>query len=172
QDLIDASKASSGAVEVELQETDLSTLIRQVSGEYHDKFEAAQLTLIPKKLEEEIPVHVDCNLLWRAMDNLFGNVLKYAMPGTRVYAEAGEKDGMVTLSIINVSKAELGISGDELMERFVRGDKSRNTEGSGLGLSIAKSLMELMGGSLTITVDGDMFKAVLEMKKGSPEKAF
>ena len=106
------------------------------------------------------------------LDNLFGNVLKYAMPGTRVYAEAGEKDGMVTLSIINVSRAELGISGDELMERFVRGDKSRNTEGSGLGLSIAKSLMELMGGSLTITVDGDMFKAVLEMKKGSPEKAF
>ena len=166
QDLIDASKVSSGAVEVDAEETDLSTLIRQVSGEYHDKFEAAKLTLITKRLDEELPVYVDCNLLWRVLDNLFGNVLKYAMPGTRVYAEAGEKDGMVTLSIGNISKAELGISGDELMERFVRGDKSRNTEGSGLGLSIAKSLMELMGGSLAITVDGDMFKAVLEMKKG------
>ncbi len=169
QDLIDASKASSGAVEVELEETDLATLFRQVSGEYHDKFEEGKLTLIPKKLEEEIPVCVDSNLLWRVMDNLFGNVLKYAMPGTRVYAEAGEQDGMVTFSILNISKAELGISGDELMERFVRGDKSRNTEGSGLGLSIAKSLMELMGGSLMITVDGDMFKAVLRMRKDSAD---
>ena len=93
------------------------------------------------------------------------NILKYAMPGTRVYAEVSEEDDRVSLSISNISKAELGISGDELMERFVRGDASRNTEGSGLGLSIAKSLMERMGGNLIITVDGDMFKAVLKLKK-------
>ncbi len=98
------------------------------------------------------------------LDNLFVNILKYAMPGTRVYTDIAEENGTVTLSISNISKAELGISGDELMERFVRGDASRNTEGSGLGLSIAQSLMQLMGGDLIISVDGDMFKAVLKLQ--------
>lgn len=165
QDLIDASKASSGAVEVNLSEVDLSTLVGQVTGEYQDKLDAANLTLVSRNLEKGIMVSADSNLLWRVLDNLFVNILKYAMPGTRVYTEASEEDIQVCLSISNISKAELGISGDELMERFVRGDASRNTEGSGLGLSIAKSLMERMGGDLVITVDGDMFKAVLKLKK-------
>ena len=163
QDLIDASKASSGAVDVNLSEIDLCTLAGQVMGEYQDKFEEANLTLVSRIPDKEVKVSADSNLLWRVMDNLYGNVLKYALPGTRVYVDLTEENGRATMSISNISKAELGISGDELMERFVRGDKSRNTEGSGLGLSIAGSLMELMGGSLKIKVDGDMFKAVMEL---------
>ena len=164
QDLIDASKASSGAVEVDLAEVDLNTLAGQVSGEYQDKLDAANLTLIAKNTKDDVRVSADSNLLWRVLDNLYVNILKYAMPGTRVYTETAEENGVATFSISNISKAELGVSGEELMERFVRGDGSRNTEGSGLGLSIAKSLMELMGGDLDINVDGDMFKAVLKLK--------
>ncbi len=165
QDLIDASKASSGAMEVELTDTDLITLAKQVAGEYHDKFEEAGLNVVMKNMDDQRPVKADNNLLWRVMDNLFNNTLKYAMPGTRVYLETGEKDGKAFFSMINISKDELGVSEDELMERFVRGDESRNTEGSGLGLSIARSLMELMGGSLSIKIDGDMFKAVIDLQK-------
>ena len=164
QDLIDASKASSGAVEVDLKSTDICTLLRQVTGEYYDKFEEKNLTLVSKVSEESCIVKADSNLLWRVMDNLFINAYKYAMPGTRVYTEINkDESGTVSLSISNISKEPLGISEEELMERFVRGDASRNTEGSGLGLSIAKSLMELMNGSLSIKIDGDMFKAVLKM---------
>ena len=165
QDLIDASRASSGAMEVNMEETDLCTLVRQVVGEYQDKFEASGLTLISKKVDGPVKVMADSNLLWRVMDNLFTNALKYSMPGTRVYVETRELDGSVSFSISNVSKSELGISEDELMERFVRGDKSRNTEGSGLGLSIARSLMELMGGELRLKVDGDMFKAIIMLRR-------
>ena len=165
QDLIDASKASSGAVEVTLAETDMSTLAKQLEGEYHDKFEQAKLNVVMKNMDEPHIIKADSNLLWRVMDNLFNNTLKYAMPGTRVYLECSGNDKEVSFSINNISKEELGISGDELMERFVRGDRSRNTEGSGLGLSIAKSLMELMGGDLAIHVDGDMFKAVISIKR-------
>ena len=169
QDLIEASKASSGAMEVELTETDMCTMAKQVAGEYHDKYEAAGLNVVMRNMDEERPVNADNNLLWRVMDNLFANTLKYAMPGTRVYLETGECEGKVFFSIINISKEELGVSEEELMERFVRGDVSRNTEGSGLGLSIARSLMELMGGSLTIKIEGDSFKAVIELKKSRTE---
>lgn len=165
QDLIEASKASSGAMEVELTETDMCTMAKQVAGEYQDKYEAAGLNILMRNMDEARPVNADNNLLWRVMDNLFANTLKYAMPGTRVYLETGEREGKVFFSITNVSKDELGVSEEELMERFVRGDASRNTEGSGLGLSIARSLMELMGGSLTIRIEGDSFKAVLELEK-------
>ncbi|MCR4584625.1 MAG: HAMP domain-containing histidine kinase [Lachnospiraceae bacterium] len=165
QDLIEASKASSGAVDVNLTELDLCTLAGQVMGEYQDKLEQAGLTLVSRIPEESVTVKADSNLLWRVMDNLYGNVLKYAMPGTRVYTELSADEGAAVLSISNISKEELGISGDELMDRFVRGDRSRNTEGSGLGLSIAGSLMELMGGELKITVDGDMFKAVISIPR-------
>ena len=164
QDLIDASKASSGAMEVELSDINLNTFIKQVTGEYQDKLDAAGLSVVSREKKNEINVSADSNLLWRVLDNLFVNILKYAMPGTRVYTDITEENGTVTLSISNISKAELGISGDELMERFVRGDASRNTEGSGLGLSIAQSLMQLMGGDLIISVDGDMFKAVLKLQ--------
>ena len=166
QDLIDASKASSGAVEVNNEPIDITTLSRQIAGEYQDKFEKNELVLVSKGQDEPINVNADSNLLWRVMDNLFGNTLKYAMPGTRVYTEVYKEDnGKVCFSICNISKDPLGISEDELMERFVRGDASRNTEGSGLGLSIAKSLMELMNGNLSLKIDGDMFKAVLELKE-------
>ncbi len=163
QDLIDASKASSGAMEVELAQTDLSTMVKQVAGEYQDKFEKAGLNMVMKNVDEECMVKADNNLLWRVMDNLFNNTLKYGMPGTRVYLECGRNDSEAFFSIINISREELGISEDELMERFVRGDASRNTEGSGLGLSIARSLMELMGGKLGIKIDGDSFKAVISI---------
>ena len=169
QDLIEASKASSGALEVELTETDMCTMAKQVAGEYHDKYEAAGLNVVMRNMDEERPVNADNNLLWRVMDNLFANTLKYAMPGTRVYLETGECEGKVFFSIINISKEELGVSEEELMERFVRGDVSRNTEGSGLGLSIARSLMELMGGNLSIKIEGDSFKAVIELKKSRTE---
>ncbi|MBR5419700.1 MAG: HAMP domain-containing histidine kinase [Lachnospiraceae bacterium] len=161
QDLIDASKASSGAMEVELTDTDLCTLAKQVAGEYHDKYENAGLSVVIKNMDESRIVKADNNLLWRVMDNLFANTLKYAMPGTRVYLESGVQEGRTFFSINNISKDELGVSEEELMERFVRGDASRNTEGSGLGLSIARSLMELMGGKLRIRIDGDMFKALI-----------
>ena len=164
QDLIDASKASSGAMEVELSDINLNTFIKQVTGEYQDKLDAAGLSIVSREKKNDINVSADSNLLWRVLDNLFVNILKYAMPGTRVYTDITEENGTVTLSISNISKAELGISGDELMERFVRGDASRNTEGSGLGLSIAQSLTQLMGGDLIISVDGDMFKAVLKLQ--------
>ncbi|MBR1471759.1 MAG: HAMP domain-containing histidine kinase [Lachnospiraceae bacterium] len=164
QDLIDASKASTGAVEVRMEQTDLNMLVGQVTGEYQDKLDAADLTLVVKNKCKDLRVQADSNLLWRVLDNLFANVLKYTLPGTRVYLETDRAGGEALLSISNISKAELGISGEELMERFVRGDGSRNTEGSGLGLSIAKSLMELMGGELRIVVDGDMFKAVVKLK--------
>lgn len=167
QDLIDASKASAGAMEVELAETDLCTMAKQVAGEYQDKYEKAGLNMVMKNMDEAYMVKADNNLLWRVMDNLFNNTLKYGMPGTRVYLECGQKDSEAFFSIINVSKDELGISEEELMERFVRGDVSRNTEGSGLGLSIARSLMELMGGKLSIKIDGDSFKAVISI---SPQR--
>ena len=107
----------------------------------------------------------DGRLLWRVLDNLLSNVCKYAMAGTRVYVDLGVRDGMVLLAVKNISRDPLNVNAEELMERFVRGDASRHTEGSGLGLNIARSLMDLMGGSFQLSVDGDLFKAELLLKK-------
>ena len=160
-DLMDMSKASSGNITVELQKLDAAETVHQALGEFADKLEQAGLIPMLRLPEKPVYILADGKLVWRVMSNLLGNVVKYAMPGTRVYIDLAEEPGKVLLSVKNISREELNVSADELAERFVRGDASRNTEGSGLGLNIAKSLMELQRGSLDITVDGDLFKVTL-----------
>jgi signal transduction histidine kinase len=160
-DLVDASKASSGAIPVNLEKLDLVELVRQSAGEYTEKFAAAAIDPVLTLPEEEVFVCADGRLLWRVLDNLLGNAVKYAQSGTRLYMDIEQKDGETDLIIKNISREPLNIPAEELMERFVRGDSSRHTDGSGLGLSIASSLMELMGGRLTLQLDGDLFKALL-----------
>ena len=160
-DLVDASKASSGALPVNLEKIDLGELLRQSAGEYTEKFAAAAITPVLNVPEGETYVTADGRLLWRVLDNLLGNAVKYAQSGTRLYLELVQDETETVLTLKNISREPLNIPAEELMERFVRGDGSRHTDGSGLGLSIAKSLMELMGGKLALTLDGDLFKAAL-----------
>ena len=157
-DLLEASKASSGNIKLDIAEVDAGLMLEQVYGEYQNKFEKAGLTGIVTKPSETVFIKADANHLFRVFDNILGNVVKYAQPGTRVYIDLTQNDETITISFKNISKEKLNITGEELMERFVRGDRSRNTEGSGLGLSIAKNLANLMGGKLEIVIDGDLFK--------------
>lgn len=159
EDLVEASKASSGALPVDLQPTDVSVLFSQITGEYQDRLADCHLTLVTQPPAGQPVVLADSKLLSRVMDNLVSNICKYAMPETRVYVSGVTADGQMTMSFKNVSRAELNISPDELMERFVRGDDSRHTEGSGLGLSIARSLVQLMGGTFRLSIDADLFRA-------------
>ena len=159
EDLVEASKASSGALPVDVQPIDVSVLFSQIAGEYQDRLADCHLTLVTQPPEGQPVVAADSKLLSRVMDNLVSNICKYAMPETRVYVSGTVADGQMTLSFKNVSRAELNISPDELMERFVRGDASRHTEGSGLGLSIAQSLVQLMGGTFRLSIDADLFRA-------------
>ena len=159
EDLVEASKASSGALNVELQPTDVNVLLSQIEGEYQERLAACHLTLVTQPPAGQPVVLADSKLLSRVMDNLVSNICKYAMPETRVYVSGVTADGQMTMSFKNVSRAELNISPDELMERFVRGDTSRHTEGSGLGLSIARSLVHLMGGTFRLSIDADLFRA-------------
>lgn len=159
EDLVEASKASSGALPVDLQPTDVSVLFSQITGEYQDRLADCHLTLVTQPPAGRPVVLADSKLLSRVMDNLVSNICKYAMPETRVYVSGITADGQMTMSFKNVSRAELNISPDELMERFVRGDTSRHTEGSGLGLSIARSLVQLMGGTFRLSIDADLFRA-------------
>lgn len=161
QDLIDASKASTGNLDVTLEKMDVNVVINQALGEFEDKLAARSIKTIIKSDKEEYFVIADGRHLWRVMENLINNIVKYALEGSRVYIDVKEQDEYISVTFKNISKEELNISGDELMERFVRGDSSRNTEGSGLGLSIARSLMELQKGKMEIIVDGDLFKVVL-----------
>ena len=160
-DLVDASKASSGALPVHSEKLDLGELLRQSAGEYTEKFAAAGIVPVLLVPEGETYVTADGRLLWRVLDNLLGNAVKYAQSGTRLYLELVQDETETVLTLKNISREPLNIPAEELMERFVRGDGSRHTDGSGLGLSIAKSLMELMGGKLALTLDGDLFKAAL-----------
>lgn len=159
EDLVEASKASSGALPVDLQPTDVSVLFSQITGEYQDRLADCHLTLVTQPPAGQPVVLADSKLLSRVMDNLVSNICKYAMPETRVYVSGVTADGQMTMSFKNISRAELNISSDELMERFVRGDTSRHTEGSGLGLSIARSLVHLMGGTFRLSIDADLFRA-------------
>lgn len=161
QDLLDASKAASGAVELDLQELDLQVLMVQAVGEYQEKMEQRGLDLMISQPEESVLVKADSRQLWRVFDNVLNNICKYALPNTRVYIDETKTAQGYQVTFRNISSAPLNISSDELMERFVRGDSSRHTEGSGLGLSIAKNLMELMGGHFEIQIDGDLFKVIL-----------
>jgi signal transduction histidine kinase len=164
EDLVEASKASTGNLSVDISDVDLGELVKQVTGEYEERFERASLTPVLQVEGSELTALGDGRYLWRIMDNLLSNVCKYALPGTRVYIDAGLEDGAAVISVKNISRDRLNIGADELMKRFVRGDASRTTEGSGLGLSIALSLAELMGGSLKLLVDGDLFKAELHLR--------
>ena len=165
EDLVEASKASSGALPVELQPTDVAVLFDQIVGEYQERLAACRLTLVARPPEKPVSVRADGKLLSRVMDNLVSNVCKYALEDTRVYVVASSDAETVTISFKNVSRAELNISPDELMERFVRGDASRHTEGSGLGLSIAGSLVHLMGGTFGLSIDGDLFRADITLPR-------
>lgn len=161
EDLVESSKASSGTLPVHLEAVDVNVLLSQVSGEYQSRFELCKLEPIVKLSSEDPQILADGKLLWRVFDNLLSNICKYAMPGTRVYFTSEVQDGRVSISFKNISNYPLDITADELLERFVRGDSSRSTEGSGLGLSIAQSLTSLQKGTFDLVVDGDLFKANL-----------
>ena len=159
EDLVEASKASSGVLNVDLQPTDVNVLFSQIEGEYQERLAACQLTLVTQPPAPGTVIRADSRLLSRVMDNLVSNICKYALPSTRVYVVSTLSREAVTISFKNVSRDELNISPDELMDRFVRGDASRHTEGSGLGLSIARSLVQLQGGRFDLAIDADLFRA-------------
>lgn len=163
-DLIEASKASSGVLKSELTETDLGVLIEQTEGEYAERLQKSGLEFIVEKPAEPLRIMADSRHIWRVFDNLMNNIAKYSQPGTRVYLSAAQEGGNAVIVFRNISNERLNISPDQLMERFVRGDISRHTSGSGLGLSIANSLTELQGGKLLLSVDGDLFKVTLKFK--------
>lgn len=162
EDLIYASKSSTGNMSVKLEVVDAEIMIGQAIGEFEDKLSVRNLKIVENNRASKTMVIADGKLLWRVIANLFSNLSKYSEEGTRVYIDVDNiDDEKLAITIKNISKDIINVSGDELLERFVRGDSSRNTEGSGLGLSIARSLMELMGGKLEIVVDGDLFKSVI-----------
>ncbi len=161
-DLLEASRVSTGNINVNLMNFELGILLSQAMGEYEERFEKNNLQIILNKTDEILFVKADNRHMWRVFDNVLNNIAKYAQSGTRVYVDAKRNGHLAEISFRNISKDPLNISGDELLERFVRGDSSRNTEGSGLGLSIAKSLMEVQKGNLEIQIDGDLFKVILK----------
>ncbi|MBQ2275864.1 MAG: HAMP domain-containing histidine kinase [Lachnospiraceae bacterium] len=161
EDLVEASKASTGNITANMGPTDVKVLVGQMAGEYEERLKEQGIDLVLDMGEEVGLILGDGNLLWRVFDNILNNVCKYAQTGTRVYLSAKEQGNQVVITFKNVSKYPLNISSDELMERFVRGDSSRNTEGSGLGLSIAKSLCEVQKGSFELEIDGDLFKTII-----------
>ncbi len=166
EDLVEASKASTGVLRVEREKIGLAQLLDQALGEWTEKLESRRLTVVPSVPDGETWVYADGRHLWRVIDNLLSNCAKYAMEGTRVYLDLTRGKGQVSLSVKNISREPLNIPPERLMERFVRGEESRSTEGSGLGLSIARSLTELQGGTFALSVDGDLFKATVTLPQG------
>ena len=162
EDLVEVSRISSGNIELERVPIDFGELLRQAMGEFEDKFTEHELKMVERIPEEAHMIFVDGRRTFRIMDNLLQNIYKYAMPGTRVYIDLTCENERVRLEIKNISKAPLNIEVSELMERFVRGDQSRTTEGSGLGLSIARDLVRMQDGEFQIYLDGDLFKVVIE----------
>lgn len=166
EDLVEASKASSGNIKINKEVLNVKELLNQVTGEFEDKFNSRGLNIISKLPEKTVYIKADSRYLYRVLENIYSNVAKYAEENTRVYIDCIlEEENTVAIYVKNISKDELNISADELMQRFVRGDKSRNTEGSGLGLSIAKSLTELQDGTFNIYLDGDLFKIAIKFKR-------
>ena len=163
EDLVEASKASTGVLSVVREKIGMGQLIDQALGEWEEKLNDRKLTLVSTLPEGECWVYADGRHLWRVIDNLLSNCAKYAMEGTRVYLDLERGKGQVALSVKNISREPLNVPAERLMERFVRGEESRSTEGSGLGLSIARSLTELQGGSFDLAVDGDLFKAIVTL---------
>lgn len=164
-DLVEASKASSGVLGVTLEDCELGVMLEQTAGEYGERLAEKGLSLVLRKPDKAVHVRADARHTQRIFDNLMSNILKYAMPGTRVYLELTEEETGAAVIFRNTSGREIVLSPEELTERFVRGDAARSTEGSGLGLSIARSLAELQGGSLAVTVDGDLFKVTLNFQQ-------
>ncbi len=164
EDLIEASKASSGNIKLTIEKLNLKELIKQVRGEFEDKFEKRGLTIIETLPEEEIYIEADSRYMYRVLENMYVNISKYALENSRVYIDVEKENDTAKVILKNISKDKLNISVDELMQRFVRGDSARSTEGSGLGISIAKSLTELQNGKFDIYLDGDLFKVVIEFK--------
>ena len=162
EDLVEASKATSGNIKLNIESINLKELIKQISGEFEDKFNEKNLELILQIPKEKVNIKADSRYLYRVIENMYTNIIKYALEGSRVYIDIIKNKDKVEIQLKNISKAKLNISTEELMQRFVRGDTSRNTEGSGLGLSIAESLTKLQGGNFNIYLDGDLFKVVIE----------
>jgi len=164
EDLIEMSKASTGNMSIELMPLDAGVLLDQIYGEFEERCEAAGLKLIIKKPEEQVMISADNRKIWRIFENLIGNACKYSLTGSRIYLNLEADNGTAVISVRNTSGEPLDISPDELMERFVRADSSRSTEGNGLGLSIARSLTEIQGGTMDVSIDGDLFKVTLIFK--------
>lgn len=164
-DLLEASKISSGNITLENSRLDMTELVRQSVGEFSEKLEAKNLQIMVTEPSESAYIYADSRRMWRVVENLFNNICKYAMEGTRVYVDMEKAENVITLSLKNISETSLNFSPDELTERFVRGDVSRSSEGSGLGLSIAKNLTELQGGEFQIVLDGDLFKVILRFQE-------
>lgn len=165
EDLFEVSKANSGNVSLNIMEIDVVSLMKQTLLEVDDKFKDMSLVVRKNLPDEKIMLKLDSQRTFRIFENLLVNITKYAMPGSRVYIDILDKEGIVEVSLKNMTADEISFNVDELVERFVRGDKSRNTEGSGLGLAIAKSFVELQGGEFEVSVDGDLFKVVIKFKK-------
>lgn len=167
EDLVEASKASTGVLSVNREKIGMAQLLDQAMGEWEERLRERQLTVITNLPEGETWVYADGRHLWRVLDNLLSNCAKYAMEGTRVYIDLTRGKGQVCLSVKNISREALNVPAERLMERFVRGEESRTTEGSGLGLSIARSLTELQGGQFELAVDGDLFKASVTLPQAN-----
>ena len=165
EDVVEASKVSSGNISLERMDVNLVEMINQTAGEFAEKFEHKNLELIQTLSDESAIIHVDGRRMWRVLENIYNNAAKYAMPGTRIYADLWIDQEEVVFSLKNISEYPLNFSADELTERFIRGDVSRSTEGSGLGLSIAKSLVQMQGGKLELYLDGDLFKVTIRFPK-------
>ena len=161
EDVVEASKISSGNISIEYMNLNLTEMIQQVSGEFEEKFQARNLREVLILPEEEVVIRVDGRRMWRVFENIYNNAAKYAMEGTRIYAQLAVEGGNAVFSLKNISEQALNISADELTERFIRGDISRSTEGSGLGLSIAKTLTQMQGGTFELYLDGDLFKVII-----------
>ena len=161
EDVVEASKVSSGNINLEYTNINLVEMIQQTSGEFAEKFEARHLTEVMNMPENPVVIRADGRRLWRVLSNIYNNTAKYAMPDTRVYADLQVIGGSAVFSLKNISEQPLNISANELTERFIRGDISRSTEGSGLGLSIAESLTKMQGGTFGLYLDGDLFKVTI-----------
>ncbi len=161
EDLVEISRASTGNLEVDLQLCDAGTLLSQLSGEFSERCTAAGLTLVTRQPDAHVHIQADSRRIWRVFENLMQNTCKYSLPGSRVYLSLEKTGENAVFTFRNTSKEPLDISPEELMERFVRGDSARTSEGNGLGLSIAQSLTALQGGEMKVTIDGDLFKVTL-----------
>jgi signal transduction histidine kinase len=162
EDLVEASKASSGNVKLNLEKINICELIRQATGEFEDKFGEKKLEIISSFPDQDLYINADNRYLYRVIENLYSNISKYTLESSRVYIDIKRIENNVNVTMKNISKEKLNISAEELAQRFVRGDKSRSTEGSGLGISISKSLTELQNGKFSLQIDGDLFKVELE----------